>query len=90
MEDPLLFVVGTQNGTPLLSALTPALFFEQKMMLLLYFYFFFKKVINLYLSGQIPNLGMQSKKQNSIPKRKMDESQVHLSVGLRIRGTNFA
>lgn len=47
-------------------------------------------MINLDLSGQIPNLGRQSKKQNSIPERKMDESQVHLSVGLRIRGTNFA
>lgn len=47
-------------------------------------------MMNLDVSSQILNLRMQSNEQNSIPKRKVEESQAHLGMRLRIRGTNFA
>lgn len=91
MEDPLLFMAGNQDGTPPSSqpsSLPHSLNKDDADITLLFGGK--KSMINLDLSGQIPNLRMQSKNQNSIPRRKMDASQVYLSMGLRIIGTSFA
>lgn len=90
MEDPLLFMAGAQGGAPPSSqpsSLPCSLNKDDADITLL----FEKKKINDHFGPLRPNpqFGHAVKKTELHPKRKMGESRVYLSLGLRITGTQF-